>query len=187
MIPTIKKNYREKVVPALQKKFNYSNRMQIPELSKITINVSVGMQHDRDALQAVLDDLAKITGQKPVTIKARKSVSNFKLREGVSLAGKVTLRGSRMYEFCDRLINVALPRIRDFRGVPPKSFDGRGNYSLGLKEQTVFPEINPDHVRKVHGMDVTFVTTAKTDAEAYELLSLLGMPFENAKNKGEQK
>lgn len=186
MIPEIKKKYREQAVPELQKKFNYKNRMQIPSLSKITINVSVGMQHDRDALQAVLDDLAKITGQRPVTIKARKSVSNFKLREGVSLAGKVTLRGARMYEFLDRLIHIALPRIRDFRGVPAKSFDGRGNYSLGLKEQTIFPEINPDHVRKVHGMDVTFVTTAGTDAEAYELLRLLGMPFENAKNKGEQ-
>lgn len=187
MIPAMKKKYRELVVPELQKKFQYSNCMQIPSLSKIAINVSVGMQHERDALQAVLDDLSKITGQKPSTIKARKSVSNFKLREGVSLAGKVTLRGDRMYEFMDRLINIALPRIRDFRGIPPKSFDGRGNYSLGIKEQTIFPEINPDHVRKVHGMDVTFVTTAKTNAEAYELLSLMGMPFENAKNKGEQK
>ena len=186
MIPTMKKKYREQAVPELQKKFNYSNRMQIPALSKIAINVSVGMQHDRDALQAVLDDLTKITGQRPVTIKARKSVSNFKLREGVSLAGKVTLRGARMYEFLDRMINIALPRIRDFRGISAKSFDGRGNYSLGLKEQTIFPEINPDHVRKVHGMDVTFVTTAKTDAEAQELLRLLGMPFEAAKNKGEQ-
>jgi large subunit ribosomal protein L5 len=186
MIPAMKKKYREQVVPALQKKYQYGNRMQIPALSKITINVSVGMQHDRDALQAVLEDLGKITGQRPVTIKARKSVSNFKLREGVSLAGKVTLRGARMYEFLDRLINAALPRIRDFRGIPSKSFDGRGNYSLGLKEQTIFPEINPDHVRKVHGMDVTFVTTAQTNAEAYDLLSLMGMPFENAKNKGEQ-
>jgi large subunit ribosomal protein L5 len=186
MIPAMKKKYRELVVPELQKKFNYGNCMQIPSLSKITINVSVGMQHDRDALQAVLDDLGKITGQRPVTIKARKSVSNFKLREGVSLAGKVTLRGARMYEFLDRMINIALPRIRDFRGISAKAFDGRGNYSLGLKEQTIFPEINPDHVRKVHGMDVTFVTTAKTDAEAHELLRLLGMPFEAAKNKGEQ-
>jgi large subunit ribosomal protein L5 len=186
MIPAMKKKYSELVVPELQKKFNYGNRMQIPSLSKITINVSVGMQHDRDALQAVLDDLGKITGQRPVTIKARKSVSNFKLREGVSLAGKVTLRGARMYEFMDRLINIGLPRIRDFRGIPSKSFDGRGNYSLGITEQTIFPEINPDHVRKVHGMDVTFVTTANTNAEAYELLSLMGMPFENAKNKGEQ-
>jgi len=187
MIPAMKKKYREKVVPELQKKFSYGNRMQIPALSKISVNVSVGMQHDRDALQAVLEDLGKITGQRPVMIKAKKSVSNFKLREGVSLAGKVTLRGDRMYEFLDRLINIALPRIRDFRGIPSKSFDGRGNYSLGLTEQTIFPEINPDHVRKVHGMDVTFVTTAQTDAEAYELLNLMGMPFENTKNKGEKK
>lgn len=185
MIPTMKTLYREQAVPKLQSKFNYANRMQIPGLSKITINVSVGMQHDRDALQAVLDDLAKITGQRPVTIKAKRSVSNFKLREGTALAGKVTLRGARMYEFLDRLINVALPRIRDFRGVPARSFDGRGNYTLGISEQTIFPEINPDHVRKVHGMDITFVTTANTDAEALELLTLMGMPFEK-KNKGEQ-
>ncbi len=186
MIPTIRKKYREQVIPELRKKFNYANCMQIPSLSKIVINVSVGMQHDRDSLQAVLDDLAKITGQRPSMIKAKMSVSNFKLREGTALAGKVTLRGKRMYEFVDRLLNVALPRIRDFRGVSSRSFDGGGNYSLGIKEQTVFPEINPDRVRKVHGMDVTFVTTAKTDSEAYELLRLLGMPFENAKNKEEQ-
>ena len=186
MIPTMKKKYREIAVPELKKKFNYANPMQVPALSKITINVSVGMQHDRDALQAVLDDLAKLSGQRPCTIKAKKSVSNFKLREGVSLAGKVTLRGNRMYEFLDRLLSIALPRIRDFRGVPAKSFDGKGNYTLGMKEQTVFPEINPDHVRKVHGMDVTFVTTAETNEEAYELLRLLGMPFENTKTKGGQ-
>ncbi|MFA5688781.1 MAG: 50S ribosomal protein L5 [Kiritimatiellales bacterium] len=181
----MKKKYREVAVPELQKKFSYANPMQIPRLSKITINVSVGMQYDRDALQAVLDDVAKLSGQRPSTIKAKRSVSNFKLREGVSLAGKVTLRGNRMYEFLDRLINIALPRIRDFRGIPAKSFDGHGNYTLGVKEQIIFPEINPDHVRKVHGMDVTFVTTAETNEEAYELLRLLGMPFEN-KNKGGQ-
>ena len=186
MIPRMKKKYREQAAPGLQKKFNYGNCMQVPAVSKITINVSVGMQHDRDALQSVLDDLAKITGQRPRMIKAKMSVSNFKLREGVSLAGKVTLRGDRMYEFMDRLINAALPRIRDFRGIPAKSFDGRGNYTLGITEQTIFPEINPDHVRKVHGMDVTFVTTAKTNPEAHELLSLMGMPFEHAKTKGEQ-
>ena len=183
MTPTMKTRYRERAVPELQKKYSYSNRMQIPSLSKIVINVSVGTQYERDVLQAVTDDLAKITGQRPSTIKAKKSVSNFKLREGTLLAAKVTLRGARMYEFMDRLINVALPRIRDFRGVPAGSFDGRGNYSLGLAEQTIFPEINPDHVRKVHGMDVTFVTTAMSNEEAYELLSLLGMPFEN-KSKG---
>ena len=185
MTPTMKTKYREKVVPELQKKFSYANPMQIPAISKVAINVSVGMQYDRDALTAVLDDLAKITGQRPMMIKAQRSVSNFKLREGVALSGKVTLRGTRMYEFLDRLINIALPRIRDFRGIPAESFDGRGNYSLGLKEQTIFPEINPDKVRKVHGMDVTLVTTAKTDEEAFELLSLMGMPFDK-KTKGDQ-
>lgn len=184
MTPTMKTKYREKVVPELQKKFNYANRMQIPAISKIAINVSVGMQYDRDALQAVLDDLGKITGQRPMTIKAQRSVSNFKLREGVSLSGKVTLRGARMYEFLDRLINIALPRVRDFRGIPANSFDGRGNYSMGVKEQTIFPEINPDNVRKIHGMDISFVTTAETDPEARELLTLMGMPFEQ-KTKGE--
>ena len=185
MTPTIKTKYREQVVPELQKKFNYANPMQIPKLSKIAINVSVGMQHDRDALNAVLDDLAVITGQRPMMIKAYRSVSNFKLREGTAMAGKITLRGARMYEFLDRLLNIALPRVRDFRGTPPTSFDGRGNYSLGVKEQTIFPEINPDKVRKIHGMDVTIVTTAKTNPEAYELLRLLGMPFEQ-KSKGEE-
>ena len=185
MTPTMKTKYREQVVPELQKKFNYANPMQIPKLSKIAINVSVGMQHDRDALNAVLEDLATLTGQRPMMIKAYRSVSNFKLREGTALAGKITLRGARMYEFLDRLINIALPRVRDFRGIPPKSFDGRGNYSLGIKEQIIFPEINPDKVRKIHGMDVTIVTTAQTNPEAYELLRLLGMPFEQ-KSKGEE-
>jgi len=185
MTPTMKTKYREQVVPELQKKFNYANPMQIPKLSKIAINVSVGMQHDRDALTSVLEDLAKLTGQRPMMIKAYRSVSNFKLREGVALAGKVNLRGARMYEFLDRLINIALPRVRDFRGIPDKSFDGRGNYSLGIKEQIIFPEIDPDHVRKIHGMDVTIVTTAETNPEAFELLRLLGMPFEQ-KTKGEE-
>ncbi len=185
MTPTMKTKYREKVVPELQKKFSYANHMQIPAISKIAINVSVGMQHDRDALTAVLEDLAKITGQRPMMIKAQRSVSNFKLREGVALSGKITLRGARMYELLDRLINVALPRIRDFRGISASSFDGRGNYSFGLTEQTIFPEINPDKVRKIHGMDVTIVTTAKTNPEAFELLSLMGMPFEQ-KTKGDQ-
>jgi len=184
MIPNMKQRYTEQAVPALQKKFNYANRMKIPGLSKIVINISVGMQHDRDALQAVTDDLAKITGQRASAIKAKRSVSNFHLREGVSLAAKVTLRGVRMYEFLDRLISVALPRIRDFRGVRATAFDGRGNYSLGLQEQTIFPEIDPDKVRKVHGMDVTFVTSANTDEEAKELLSLMGMPFEKPVSEG---
>jgi large subunit ribosomal protein L5 len=185
MVPTIKKTYREQVVPELQKKFTYENSMLIPKLSKIVINVSVGTQHDRDALKAVLEDLGKITGQRPLQINAKRSVSNFKLREGMALSGKVTLRGARMYEFLDRLINVALPRVRDFRGISASAFDGSGNYTLGLKEQTIFPEINPDHVRKIHGMDVTIVTTAKTNPEAFELLKLLGMPFEK-KSKGEE-
>ncbi len=185
MTPTMKTKYREKVVPELQKKLNYANPMQIPAISKIVINVSVGMQYDRDALTAVLEDLGKITGQRPMMIKAKRSVSNFKLREGVSLSGKVTLRGARMYEFIDRLINIAFPRIRDFRGIPADSFDGRGNYSIGIKEQTIFPEIDPDKVRKIHGMDVTFVTTAETNPEAFELLRLMGMPFEQ-KTKGDQ-
>ena len=185
MTPTMKTKYREKVVPELQKKFSYANPMQIPAISKIAINVSVGTQYDRDTLTAVLEDLAKITGQRPMMIKAQRSVSNFKLREGMALSGKVTLRGDRMYEFMDRLINIAFPRIRDFRGIPSKSFDGRGNYTFGLKEQTIFPEIDPDKVRKIHGMDVTFVTTAETNDEALELLTLLGMPFEK-KTVGEQ-
>jgi large subunit ribosomal protein L5 len=181
----MKKTYREQVVPELQKKFNYANPMLIPQLSKIVINVCVGTQYDRDALKACLEDLGKITGQRPMNINAQCSVSNFKLREGMALSGKVTLRGDRMFEFLDRLINIALPRVRDFRGISSTAFDGRGNYSLGLKEQTIFPEINPDHVRKIHGMDVTIVTTANTNPEALELLTLMGMPFEK-KSKGEE-
>lgn len=177
MVPTMKAKYKDVVVPELVKSQGYKNIMQVPGFSKIVLNVSVSMAHDRDALQAVADDLGKITGQKAIVIKAKKSVSNFKLREGTQLGAKVTLRSDRMYEFMDRLINVALPRIRDFRGVPGSSFDGRGNYSMGLQEQTVFPEIDPDRVKKVHGMDITFVTTAETDDEARELLRLMGMPF----------
>lgn len=177
MVPISKKNYLENVAPKLMETYGYKNKMQIPAMKKIVINVSVGTEHDRDALQAVTEDLAKITGQKPYGTKARLSVSNFRLREGMSLGAKVTLRGTRMYEFIDRLINIALPRIRDFRGIPNKSFDGRGNYSMGLQEQTIFPEINPDRVKKVHGMDITFVTSANTDKEALDLLTQLGMPF----------
>jgi len=177
MIPTMKKRYLDVVVPEMMKSRGYKNKMQVPALSKIVINASVSMAHDRDVLQAVAGDLARITGQKAIIIKAKKSVSNFKLRKGMALAAKVTLRSDRMYEFMDRLLNVALPRTRDFRGVSAKSFDGHGNYSMGLQEQTVFPEINPDHVKKVHGMDICFVTTAKTDDEARELLRLMGMPF----------
>lgn len=177
MVPTMKTKYRDVVAPELIKSQGYKNKMQVPKIQKIVLNLCVSMAHDRDALQAVADDLGKITGQKAVITKAKVSVSNFKLREGTSIGAKVTLRNNRMYEFMDRLVNVALPRIRDFRGIPGSSFDGQGNYSVGMKEQTVFPEIDPDKVKKVHGMDITFVTSAKSDAEARELLALMGMPF----------
>jgi large subunit ribosomal protein L5 len=146
-------------------------------LEKIVLNLCVSLSHDRDTLRALADDLGKITGQKAVITKAKKSVSNFKLREGMPIGARVTLRNDRMYEFMDRLVNVALPRIRDFRGIPASSFDGQGNYSMGMQEQTVFPEIDPDKVKSTHGMDITFVTSAKEDAEAKDLLSLMGMPF----------
>lgn len=177
MVPASKQKYIDTVVPALTETFGYKNPMQVPALSKIVLNVCVGTQFDRDALTAVAEDLGKITGQKPAMTKAKQSVSNFRLREDMPLGAKVTLRGKRMYDFIDRLLGVALPRVRDFRGIPSNSFDGQGNYSFGLDEQTIFPEINPDHVKKVHGMDVTFVTTAKTDKEGLELLTLIGMPF----------
>jgi large subunit ribosomal protein L5 len=173
----MKTKYTDVVTPELIKSQGYKNKMQVPKIEKIVLNLCVSMAHDRDALQAVADDLGVITGQKAVITKAKMSVSNFKLREGMSIGAKVTLRNTRMYEFMDRLVNVALPRIRDFRGIPGNSFDGRGNYSMGMQEQTVFPEIDPDKVKKVHGMDITFVTSAKSDGEAKELLSLMGMPF----------
>lgn len=177
MVPAMKTKYKDVVAPALVKSQGYKNNMQVPKLAKIVLNICVSTANDRDVLQAVADDMAKVCGQKALITKAKLSVSNFKLREGMPIGAKVTLRGDRMYEFMDRLVNVALPRIRDFRGIPGDSFDGKGNYSMGLKEQTVFPEINPDKVKKVHGMDITFVTTAKSDAEAKELLKLMGMPF----------
>lgn len=177
MIPTMKTKYTDEVAPALLKSQNYANSMQVPKLKKIVLNLCVSVAHDRDVLQALADDLGIITGQKAIITKAKMSVSNFKLREGMSIGAKVTLRNTRMYEFMDRLVNVALPRIRDFRGIPGSAFDGQGNYSMGMQEQTVFPEIDPDKVKKVHGMDITFVTSAKSDEEARELLSLMGMPF----------
>lgn len=177
MTARLKERYRNEVVATLQKDRGYANVMQVPRLQKIVVNVGVGTDVDRDALKAVTEDVARITGQRPVVTKARKSISNFKLREGMAIGAKVTLRGERMYEFLDRLLNVALPRIRDFRGVSTRSFDGSGNYSLGLKEQSIFPEINPDQVKRVQGMDITMVTTASTDEEARALLQLLGMPF----------
>ena len=170
--------YTAEVAPALMNKFGYKSVMQIPKLDKIVINVGAGeAKENAKAIDAISGDLAKITGQKPVVCKAKKSVANFKLREGMPIGVKVTLRGERMYEFLDRLFNVALPRVRDFRGINPNSFDGRGNYNMGIREQLIFPEIDYDKVDKVRGMDICFVTTANTDEEARELLTQMGAPF----------
>ena len=174
----MKELYIKEVAPARMKKFAYKSPMEIPKLDKIVINVGCGeAKENAKVIDAVVSDLSKITGQKPVVCKARKSVANFKVREGMNIGVKVTLRGARMYEFLDRLFNLALPRVRDFRGISGDSFDGRGNYSLGLKEQLIFPEIDYDKIDKVRGMDIIFVTTAKTDEQAKELLSLMGAPF----------
>lgn len=170
--------FKQDVVPALMQKFNYKNIMQVPKIEKIVVNVGLGEAiQNAKALDATVQDIAQITGQKPVVTRAKKSIAGFKLREGMPIGVKVTLRGERMYHFMDKLFNVALPRVRDFRGVSPKSFDGRGNYTLGLKEQLIFPEIDYDKIDKVRGMDIVLVTTAKTDEEARELLAQLGMPF----------
>ena len=174
----LKETYKSELAPALMKKFGYKSVMQIPKLDKVVINVGCGEARDNaKAIDAICIDLAAITGQKPVICKAKKSVANFKLREGMNIGVKVTLRGDRMYEFVDRLFNVALPRVRDFRGINANSFDGRGNYNMGLKEQLIFPEIEYDKVDKIRGMDICFVTTANTDEEARELLTLMGAPF----------
>ena len=174
----LKENYENEIKNAMTEKFGYKNVMQIPRLEKIVINMGVGeAKENSKILESAVKDLTTISGQKPVITKAKKSVANFKLREGMPIGCKVTLRGERMYEFADRLINLALPRVRDFRGVSAESFDGRGNYALGIKEQIIFPEIEYDNVDKVRGMDVIFVTTAQTDEEARELLRLFGMPF----------
>ena len=174
----LKDLYKAEIAPALMKKFEYKSVMQIPKLDKIVVNVGCGEDKDNNkALDAISSDLMQITGQKPVLCKAKKSVANFKLREGMVIGAKVTLRGDRMYEFLDRLFNLALPRVRDFRGINPNSFDGRGNYSMGIKEQLIFPEIDYDKIDKVRGMDICFVTTANTDEEARELLTLMGAPF----------
>ena len=174
----LKEKYLNEVVPGLQEQFKYTNVMAIPKLDKVVINIGLGeaVQNPK-ALDAALNDLTLITGQKPVVTRAKKSIAGFKLREGMPVGVKVTLRGDRMYEFVDRLLSVALPRVRDFRGVSPKSFDGRGNYSLGLKEQLIFPEIEYDKIDKLRGMEIVFATTAKTDEEGRALLKLLGMPF----------
>lgn len=174
----LKDFYKNEVAPALMTKFSYKSVMQIPKLDKIVINVGAGEAKDNSkVIDAIVNDLGLITGQKALVCRARKSVANFKLREGMPIGAKVTLRGERMYEFLDRLFNVALPRVRDFRGINPNSFDGRGNYSMGLKEQLIFPEIDYDKVDKVRGMDISFITTAATDEEARELLTLMGAPF----------
>ena len=174
----LKETYLNEIAPAMQSKFGYKNVMQIPKLDKIVVNMGVGEAKDNaKVLESAVKDMETITGQKAVVTTAKNSIANFKIREGVSIGCKVTLRGEKMYEFADRLINLALPRVRDFRGVNPNAFDGRGNYALGIKEQLIFPEIEYDKVDKVRGMDVVFVTTAKTDEEARELLRLFGMPF----------
>ncbi len=177
-MPRFKDMYKEQVAPALMKKFEYKSVMQIPKIDKVVINVGAGEAKDNSkVIGAIEKDIATITGQKPVVCRAKKSVANFKLREGMPIGVKVTLRGDKMYEFVDRLFSIALPRVRDFRGINPNSFDGRGNYSMGVKEQLIFPEIEYDQIDKVRGMDITFITTAKTDEEAKELLTLMGAPF----------
>ena len=174
-----KEMYKNEVMPAMMKKFGYKNVMQIPKLDKIVINMGVGeAKENAKILDAAMKDMETISGQKAILTKAKHSVANFKIREGMPIGCKVTLRGEKMYEFLDRLVNLALPRVRDFRGVNPNSFDGRGNYALGIKEQLIFPEIDYDKVDKVRGMDIIFVTTAKTDEEARELLALFNMPFQ---------
>ena len=177
----LKEKYRAEVAPALKQHFQYKNVMEIPRLEKIVINMGLGDCKDNaKALEVAVAELATISGQKPLVTKAKKSIANFKLRAGMNVGAKVTLRGDRMYEFADKLVSIVLPRVRDFRGVSTKAFDGRGNYSLGVREQLIFPEIEYDKVEKIRGMEMIFVTTAKTDEEARELLRLLGMPFQNA-------
>ena len=172
--------YKNEIISKLTEEFQYTNIMAVPKLEKIVLNVGVGESiQDKKVLVNIVSNMALITGQKPITTKAKKSISNFKLREGMPIGCKVTLRGRIMYEFLDRLVTLALPRTRDFQGVPDKSFDGRGNYTMGIKEHTIFPEIDTDKVTKMHGMDVTFVTSAETDEEAYALLKHFGMPFKN--------
>lgn len=180
MMARLKERYASAAMPALQEEFGYKNRMQVPRLEKIVINMGVGAAvGDSKKLTAAVDELTRISGQRPVTTKARKSIAGFKLREGMAIGCKVTLRGQRMYEFLDRLVTIALPRVRDFRGLNPKSFDGHGNYAMGLKEQLVFPEIDYDRIDDVRGMDIIICTSAKTDAEALALLKQFDMPFRN--------
>ena len=180
-VPRLKAKYRERVVPAMLKEFSYKNSMQVPRLDRVVLNVGMGAAvQNVKLLEGAIGELKQITGQKPVMTRAKKAIAGFKLRQGMPIGAKVTLRGNRMHEFLDRLMNVALPRIRDFRGVSSKAFDGNGNYTLGLKEQLTFPEIKYDDVTSIHGMDITIVTTAKRNDEAKSLLSHLGMPFRNS-------
>jgi len=182
-VPRLKEKFQDEITAKLKERFNYSSVMQVPRLVKIAINKGVGdAVADKKLVDVAVDELTQITGQKAVPTISKKSVSNFKLREGMPIGAKVTLRGNQMYEFMDRLMTVALPRVRDFRGINDKGFDGRGNYTLGVKEQIIFPEISIDKVNRISGMDITFVTTAPTDEEAYELLKAFGMPFTNRNN-----
>lgn len=180
--PRLKNKYKDEVIPSLMKRFGYKSIMQVPRLEKIAINRGVnGAVNDKKLIDIALDELTTISGQKAVSTMSKKDISNFKLRKNMPIGARVTLRGEKMYEFLDRLISVALPRVRDFRGINEKSFDGRGNYTMGVTEQIIFPEIDIDKVNRITGMDITFVTTAQTDEEAYELLKEMGMPFKNAK------
>lgn len=178
MVPRLQEKYDKEVVPALMEKFGYKNIMEVPKLEKIVVNMGVGeAKENAKVLESAMGDLQLITGQKPILTRAKKSIANFKIRQNMPIGCKVTLRKNRMFEFADKLMNIALPRVRDFRGISDKSFDGRGNYSLGIKEQLIFPEVEYDKIDKVRGMDIIFVTSAKTDEEARELLRFLGMPF----------
>lgn len=178
MASRLKEKYQNEVIPALMERFQYKNVMEVPRLEKIVLNMGIGEAKDNPkALESAVNEMALIAGQKPVVTRAKKSISNFKLREGMNVGVKVTLRGDRMYDFLDKLMNIALPRVRDFRGVSPSSFDGRGNYALGIKEQLIFPEIDYDMVDSIRGMDIVIVTTAETDEEARAFLELMGMPF----------
>jgi large subunit ribosomal protein L5 len=181
-VPRLRKKYESEIVPALSKEFEYKNQMEVPKLVKISLNQGLGIAiTDKKFIDTAVEEMSMIAGQKAVPTKSKKDISNFKLRRGMSIGCRVTLRGARMYEFLDRLISVSLPRIRDFRGINEKGFDGRGNFTLGVSEQIIFPEINIDKINKITGMDITFVTTAKTDKEAYSLLREFGIPFKNIK------
>ena len=182
-VPQLKEKYQQEIVAQLREKFSYKSVMQVPRMVKISVNKGIGAAvADKKLVDVGIEELTSVTGQQAVATIAKKSVSNFKLREGMPIGAKVTLRGNRMYEFMDRLMNIALPRVRDFRGINDKGFDGRGNYTLGVKEQIIFPEISIDKVNRISGMDITFVTTAETDEECYELLKAFGMPFANKNN-----